>query len=659
MMARSKRQAGLHLADRLSQEVERAPLDELLSEVAEDFGDRRALAMEFDQAFARAVARDRKQRIVEFLTGAGNWKPIAITAVVLIVAAVGALFLLHGAARETQWRVADLAERRTLAKLAQPADAELEAVQARFELARSAGDFASAKAAAEQYLSIAQTRHGNGHPMYAKGLYDLAIANENLGNYQLAEPLYLRSIAIAERQLGSEHPGLINALNGLASLYESQARLNEAQSVYWRGISIAEKSLGRSSPDTVGLRVKLAEVEAKLANIGAPIAPRSAQMPTVRSGDLLKVLGGHSGAVERSAFSPDGKRLVTESQGSLRLWDVATGKLTASLPGGRSGLVSLFLADSQIAAGYIDGTLLTWTPGRPLMVESLAPSPGRMLAATADGRRLVGLDGHAFKLLDGVNEVARFEGGAGTIIHAAFAPDGKRVLGLYDDRAIRIWDTATARPLSVLRGISRATWATFSPDGRQVVGLGHGDSAAYLWDTTLGAQTGVLSGHQGAVLHAAFSPDGSRIVTTSNDGTARLWDAQTGKRGKVLKGHEAPVTSATFSPDGRMIATTSQDKTARLWRVLGNEIDVQADSITYASDGRAIMQGSVELHYGLFVLTANEVVHDPQRKTMTASGNVVVRNADYRSIEPDGYILPAEIYDAFERSVAQQGATPR
>ena len=147
----------------------------------------------------------------------------------------------------------------------------------------------------------------------------------------------------------------------------------------------------------------------------------------------MKVLSGHGGAVERSAFSPDGTRLVTELQGSLRLWDVATGKLTASLPSGRSGLVSLFLTDSQIAAGYIDGTLLTWTQSRSLMVESLPPSSRRMLAATADGRRLMDLDGHTFKLLDGVNEVSRFTGGAGTVIHAAFAPDGKRILGLYDD----------------------------------------------------------------------------------------------------------------------------------------------------------------------------------------------------------------------------------
>ena len=150
------------------------------------------------------------------------------------------------------------------------------------------------------------------------------------------------------------------------------------------------------------------------------------------------------------------------------------------------------------------------------------------------------------------------------------------------------------------------------------------------------------------MLHAAFSPDGSRIVTSSNDGTARLWDAQTGKPGTVLKGHEAPVTSAVFSPDGRMIAT---HRKTRL-RASGACSAMRSGSCRHHNlRFRRPCDPARErgLHYGLFVLTANEVVHDPQRKTMTASGNVVVRNADNRSIEPDGYILPAEIYDAFER----------
>jgi len=51
------------------------------------------------------------------------------------------------------------------------------------------------------------------------------------------------------------------------------------------------------------------------------------------------------------------------------------------------------------------------------------------------------------------------------------------------------------------------------------------------------------------------------------------------------------------------------------------------------------------------------VIYDPQRQAMTASGGVVVRNADDTRVEPDGYVLPAEIYDAFERSVARRGAT--
>jgi hypothetical protein len=59
------RNADLYLADTLSDHVIATPGKDLMDEVAEDFGDRRALAKAFDRALARAVARTRRQRIAD------------------------------------------------------------------------------------------------------------------------------------------------------------------------------------------------------------------------------------------------------------------------------------------------------------------------------------------------------------------------------------------------------------------------------------------------------------------------------------------------------------------------------------------------------------------------------------------------------------------
>src|SRR5262245_29840813 len=92
------RDAGLHLADLLSDEVTAAPAGELLAEVAEDFGDRRALAREFDAVFARAVAQTRTRRIRDYLREyaidaftSPSWKSATAT-VLSIVLIVGGLY---------------------------------------------------------------------------------------------------------------------------------------------------------------------------------------------------------------------------------------------------------------------------------------------------------------------------------------------------------------------------------------------------------------------------------------------------------------------------------------------------------------------------------------------------------------------------------------
>jgi hypothetical protein len=182
---------------------------------------------------------------------------------------------------------------------------------------------------------------------------------------------------------------------------------------------------------------------------------------------------------------------------------------------------------------------------------------------------------------------------------AAFSPDGARIVTASDDNTVRIWDAATGKEITVLRGgLDRFQSAAFSPDGTRIVTVPLGQTAR-IWDAAAGKEIMVLRGHQNIVNSAAFSPDGARIVTASDDKTARIWDAATGKEIAVLRGNEGDVTSAAFSPDGSRIVTASYDGTARIWdAATGKEITVLRrdkywmHSAAFSPDGARIVTAS-------------------------------------------------------------------
>ncbi|MEU3910352.1 trypsin-like peptidase domain-containing protein [Streptomyces sp. NPDC029721] len=338
--------------------------------------------------------------------------------------------------------------------------------------------------------------------------------------------------------------------------------------------------------------------------IASASGDKAVRLWDVESGRTSATLSGHRDAVASVAFSPDGKTLATGGDDkTVRLWQVATRRLMAVFEGHNKPVTSVaFSPDGKtIASGSGDRTARLWdvdtTKSRTLSghtdsVNSVAFSPDGGTLATGSGDQTARLwdvaTGRARTLTGHENEV----------VSVAFSPDGKTVATGSGDQTARLWDVAagTARTLT-----GHTDWVesvAFSPDGKTVA-TGSGDQTARLWDVATGTARTTLTGHTQWVKAVAFSPDGKTLASGSNDATVRLWDVATGKTRTTLTGHTDAVVLVAFSPDGKTLATGSGDQTARLWDVATGRARTTlrghkdwVESVAFSPDGKTLATGS-------------------------------------------------------------------
>jgi WD40 repeat protein len=303
------------------------------------------------------------------------------------------------------------------------------------------------------------------------------------------------------------------------------------------------------------------------------------------TGKEVTELRNHLDFVFATAFSPDGKTLVTAGRDQVvKLWDTASWREQMTIKGHSQSILSAeFAPDGQsLVTTSLDATAKVWSLATMLsqqrlsndeisVVQVLPPTQAVLqpLAFDRDGRRLVS-------------------------VASEFGPNGLRRHGA----SLHLWDVNTRAELFRVQaeGVPLRA-AIFSADERQVI-TSDAQGTIQFRDAATGQLQRTFTSQDGAIVNLAVTPDGRWLAAGSAERGISVWDLATGKIAYRVA-MPTLVLGLASAPDGQRMAAVSFDRRIVIWeaatgRPLGTyqfkgEVTDTFATLVFTPDGRQLL----------------------------------------------------------------------
>ncbi|MBF0381358.1 MAG: serine/threonine protein kinase [Magnetococcales bacterium] len=251
----------------------------------------------------------------------------------------------------------------------------------------------------------------------------------------------------------------------------------------------------------------------------------------VESGDLIKEIHAHNGAVEAISVSQDGSRVLTGGGDNIiNLWEVETGNKVGTFEGHTLKVrgVALLRSGHYMISCSADESLRVWN------------------AATGQCEMI-------------------YKGHQGQVFGLSPSPDESHFISAGEDGVLKLWRVGKAKAVKTFKGHTSQVFSVcFSLDGQFVVSAS-ADSTLIFWSIKSGKALQTFKGHVGFVRSCSLSGDNRFMVSGGDDHSVRVWDVESGECLRVFTGHVKPVHAVKFSSSSRFILSGGTDNTLKLW----------------------------------------------------------------------------------------------
>ncbi|CAO1614464.1 unnamed protein product [Sympodiomycopsis kandeliae] len=266
-------------------------------------------------------------------------------------------------------------------------------------------------------------------------------------------------------------------------------------------------------------------------------------------------LPGHRSEVRALGLSSDDSLLASaDSQGTLKIWNVKTGRCIRTLACGYALTLAWLPGDKYVVVGCKDGSIRTYDIPAGENVETIS-------------------DAHS-----------------GPVWSIALNPDGLSCVSASADKDVKFWEFEMRAANDEEErddddsdeeeeGVKRATTT-----GPQRLALSHIRTLRMTDD----------------VLFARYSPNGKMLALSLLDNTVKVFYADSLKFFLSLYGHKLPVLSLDISIDSKLCVTVSADKNIKIWgldygdchkSIFGHQDSIMSVSFERGQQGGGLLGG--------------------------------------------------------------------